>query len=120
MRLALIALTLLLTACAPVADRAADLLDRADGAQVLILSDGVGFDSGATPALGTILIVIGDDLALQAAPEGATCSLVEDVIDCRLGDVSGRVAVLLTGKDVLASATFRRAGGTGVYQAITR
>ena len=120
MRLALIALALLMTACVPVANRAADLLERADGASVLYLTDGVGFDSGASPALGIILIVIGDDLVLTAAPEGAACTLVEDVIDCRLGDVDGRVAVLLTGQDVVASATFRRAGGTGVYQAFGR
>jgi hypothetical protein len=116
----ILAVALALIGCTPAANVARDLIERADGASVTMLTDGVGFDSGASLALGVILIAVGDDLALVAAPEGASCTLVNDLLDCRLGDVAGRTVVLLTGTDVLASATFRREGASQVYQAFGR
>jgi len=119
MKRLLLALTLAvgLSACVPVANVARDILERADGASVAYLVDGVGFDSGEQAARGVILLIVGDELVLVEQPTSGECTLDVDVIDCRLGDVEGRVTVSVTGMDILASATFRRPGASTVYQA---
>lgn len=116
---AVLAVALLLSSCAPAAAYFRDLAERADGATLSYLTDGLGFDSGPTAALGVIVIAIGDNLVLVEAPEGSQCAVEADLLDCRLGDVEGRVAILLTGEDVVASATYRR-DGPKVYQVFAR
>jgi hypothetical protein len=112
--------TLLLTSCAPAAAYFRDLAERVDGATLSYLTDGLGFDPGPKAAVGVIIIAIGDDLALVRAPQGASCTLEVDLLDCRLGNVSERVVVLLTGTDVVASATYRREVSPQVFQVFAR
>ena len=109
-------IALLATACTPAANIARGLVERADGASLTYLTDGLGFDSGASAAKSVILIVAFDELTSFTAPEGATCEVEELILDCRLGDVEGRAVLLLSAKNVNASATFRREAGNSVYQ----
>jgi hypothetical protein len=115
-------LVLLLGGCMPIANLARDAIEGTDaGARLTYLTDGIGFDSGDSAALGVILIVLGDDLLLVRAPEGASCEVSVDVMDCRLGNVTGRTAVMLTASErVWASASYRRYVGGGIYQVFGR
>lgn len=115
-----VALALLLTSCAPAAAYFRDLIERADGATLTYLEDGLGFDSGPAVAVSVIVVAVGNELVLVEAPEGATCSLDADMLTCLLGDVEGRTAILLTGGDVLANATYRRGDAPQVYQVFAR
>lgn len=116
------AIALLLTACVPAANVASTLLERADGATLTYLTDGIGFDAGDEAAKGVILIVVFDTLASYEAPEGASCTLEADagLLDCRLGDVADRTVLMLSATNVNASATFRREGANAVYQVFAR
>ena len=118
--IAALAVVLLLTSCAPAAAYLRDLTERVDGATLSYLQDGLGFDPGPKEAVGVIIVAIGEDLVLVEAPEGASCTLDVDLLDCRLGDVSERVAILLSGVDVVANATYRRDGSSQVYQVFAR
>jgi hypothetical protein len=117
---------LLLSACAPVAQYARDLLDTTDGATLSYVQrstdtlPGLRYDPGDTVALAVVLVARGTDLALLDAPEGVTCTATPSVIDCRLGDVSEPLQVSLTGLQVVASATWRRTGSTQVLQTFAR
>lgn len=107
------------SACAPVGNVARSLAERADGAQVEYLSDGVGFDPGERAAVDTILVVTGDEIVITATPDGVTCEEKAPTrFDCGLGEVVEPVVVNLTGKDVLAIANFRRPDSNDIYQAI--
>lgn len=120
------ALVLALSACAPVAQFARDLVDTSDGARLSYLFrsettlPGLVFDAGPAPALGAILIARGSELEVLGIPEGVTCNATPEIVDCRLGDVTGRAFVFLTGRGVLASVTYRREGATTVYQTFAR
>lgn len=118
--ISVLALVLLLTSCAPAAAYFRDLAERTDGASLIYLTDGLGFDPGPSVARGVIVVAIGDELALVEAPEGASCTLDVDLLDCRLGDVSERVAILMTGVNVVANATYRRSDSAQVYQVFAR
>lgn len=118
-RLILVAL-LLLSSCAPVASVGRDVVERTDGATLAYVDQGLAFDAGETTAFGVILVARGEQLVLLASPEGATCSVEADVLDCRLGDVTGVATVNLTGLSVVASATYRRDGANAVYQVFAR
>lgn len=112
-------LALVATACTPAANVARSLVERADGASVEYLSDGVGFDPGEEVAVGTILVLTGDDIEITGTPEGAECEQeAENRFDCGLGDVEEPVVVNLTGQDILGIANFRRPGSNEFYQAI--
>lgn len=120
------ALALALSACAPVAQLARDVLDTSDGAALSYLTrteahpPGLAFDPGGAPALGAILIARGTDLAVLGFPEGVACTATPVLVDCRLGDVTERTFVYLTGRGVIASVTYRRDGETRVYQTFAR
>ncbi len=123
----LLAAAILATAgCAPIAHFARDLLDTSDGATLSFRQrtpehpSGVLFDPAGRPALGTIVVATGRDLTLVAFPDGASCSATDTVIDCRLGDVDEPTAISLTGRNVIASATYRRDGSTTVLQVFAR
>lgn len=118
-RLILVVL-LFLASCAPVATVGRDLVERTDGATLTYVEQGLAFNSGEATAFGVILVARGEQLVLLAAPEGASCSIDADVLDCRLGDVTGVTTVNLTGLSVVASATYRRDGANAVYQVFAR
>lgn len=129
MRRALIlalAAALLLSACAPVASWGRDLLDTTDGATLSYVqrSDdqlpGLRYDPGDQVALAVIIVARGSDLQLLAYPDGADCTVTSTTLDCRLGDVASTVDVSLTGRQVVASATWRRDGSTRVLQTFAR
>src|SRR5690606_19346371 len=98
----------------------ADGIDNSDGASLTyVLADmpngpGLEFDPGLEMARGVIVRADGENLALLTVPEGVTCTVVTDQIDCRLGDVEERVVIGLTGADVTANATWRRTGNSQV------
>lgn len=122
----LIAATLLLGACAPVAQYARDLLDTTDGATLSYVErtttslPGLSYDPGEGVALAAIVVARGTDLVLLGVPEGVACTATVSLIDCRLGDVSGPVLLAMTGRGVTASATWRRAGSSTVLQTFAR
>ena len=125
--LALIATAaLLLTACAPVASWARDLVDTTDGATLAYVQrstsslPGLKYDPGEQVALAVIIVARGSDLQLLAVPEGAVCEASPQLIDCRLGDVTTATLVPLTGRQVIASATGRRPGSPTVLQTFAR
>lgn len=126
-RLALIAAAaILMTGCLPVAQLARDILDTTDGAVLSYVQrstdtlPGLAYDPGDQVALGVIIVARGTDLQLLAVPEGATCTATAQLIDCRLGDVQGLTLVPLTGRQVVASATWRRHGSPTVLQTFAR
>lgn len=106
---------LLLASCAPAAQAIADAVDTSDGAVLSYVEHGVSFDPGATMARGVIIRAEGDNLAITAVPDGATCTLVTDKADCRLFDVSEPVTIGMTGKNVVSNATWRRSGSSTVF-----
>lgn len=120
------ALVLVLSACAPVAQLARDVLDTSDGATLSYLFrsettlPGLAFDAGDAPALGAILIARGSELEVLGTPEGVACNATPEIVDCRLGDVAERSFVFLTGRNVIASVTYRREGATTVFQTFAR
>lgn len=116
--LAFLLAALVLAACTPIANVGRVIVERNDGAQVEILTDGIGVHPGERTALDTILIAIGDDLELGTVPENAVCTIEVDVLDCRLGDLDGPVVIFVTGSDVNASITYRRQGSSVPYHAI--
>ena len=105
-----------LAACASIVTVARDAFERADGASVEMLTDGVGFNPGEQAAEDTILIVLGDDLALVAEPSQGTCEDKTTYYDCRLGTVEAPIVVLVQGQNRYASANFRRPGSNNVYR----
>jgi hypothetical protein len=121
-----LALALALSSCAPVAQFARDLLDTSDGATLSYMlrteahPPGLAFDAGPAPALGVILIARGTELEILGVPAGVMCNATPELVDCRLGDVDERAYVYMTGRGVLASATYRREGDTRVYQTFAR
>ena len=114
------ALALLLSACVPAANLGKNFIEKPDGSSLLYLTDGLGFDPGESAALGVILIVSFDTLASYTAPEGATCEVEAQFLDCRLGDVSERVVLRLSATNVDANASFRRAGSSDAYLVFVR
>lgn len=126
-RLALIAAaTILLSGCLPVANLARDLLDTTDGATLSYVQrstdtlPGLAYDPGDQVALGVIIVARGTDLQLLAVPEGAACTATPALIDCRLNEVASLTLVPLTGRQVVASATWRRHGSSTVLQTFAR
>lgn len=121
-----VAAVLALSACAPVAQLARDLVDTSDGATLAYLfrtdahPPGLTFDPGPEPALSAILIARGTELEVLGIPAGVVCTATPELVDCRLGDVEARTFVYLTGRGVIASVTYRRAGETRVYQTFAR
>lgn len=118
-----IAAVLATAACAPAAGALRDLIDSSDGATLTFRAgppSGVDFNPGAEPALGVVVVATGTDLVLIAAPAGAQCTATAEVIDCRLGDVTELTPLDLTGRGVLASATYRRPGSNTVRQTFAR
>jgi hypothetical protein len=121
-----IAIALALSACAPVAQFARDLVDTTDGAALSYLfrtdahPPGLTFDPGPAPAIGAILIARGTELEILGIPAGVVCNATPELVDCRLGDVEARTFVYLTGRGVIASVTYRRDGETRVYQTFAR
>jgi hypothetical protein len=122
----LAALALLVSACVPLANFARDVVDTSDGATLTYLArtpdhpPGLTFTAGDEPALGAILIARGEQLEVLATPAGVTCTAEPTLVDCRLGDVETSTYVYMTGLDVVASVTYRRADATTVYQAFAR
>lgn len=120
------AMVVVLASCAPFAQFTRDLLDTTDGASLTYQFrtseqlPGVHFHPGDTTAMGVVLVITGGDLLVLHVPEGVSCEATETVIDCHLGDVSTPVAINLTGLNVLASATYRRAGANAVLQTFIR
>lgn len=121
-----LAVVLTLAACAPVAQVARDLVDTSDGAVLAYLfrtdahPPGLTFDAGPEAALGVILIARGTELEVLGIPAGVSCNATPELVDCRLGDVDERAYVYMTGRGVIASVTYRRAGDTRVYQTFAR
>lgn len=115
-----------LGACAPVANLLVDLTERSDGATLTyVLRDapggpGLAFDPDGRTARRVIVRAEGDELALLAVPDGATCTVTTTSLDCRLGDVTEVTVVNLTGLGVVANATYRRAGSSTVYLTTAR
>lgn len=109
------ALALLATACAPVAGELARAIDNRDGATLTFVHQGLAFDPGPAPALGVIVRAEGDQLQLLAVPDGATCTVTTTQFDCRLGTVTTTTTIGLTGRAVVANATWRRNGATTVH-----
>ena len=124
--LALLAAALLLTSCAPVAAWGRDLIDTTDGATLSYVQraddqlPGLRFDPADQVALAVIIVARGSDLQLLAYPDGADCTATSTTLDCRLGDVSAATDINLTGRQVIASATWRRDGSTRVLQTFAR
>lgn len=120
LRLAVILAALLaLASCAPVATTVADAVEKPDGASLTWLTDGVGFDPGAEVALGAQVYVIGDTLTLVEQPAQGLCEYEDgettDYLDCRLGDVSERIVILVEGTNRFANASFRRPGDPEIF-----
>ena len=109
-------LALLVTSCAPVAGVITDLITRSDGATLSYVHQGLEFDPGEQVAVGVIVRAEGENLALLSTPDGATCTMVSGAqLDCRLGDVTEPVTIGLTGRGVVANASWRRSTGSSVY-----
>ena len=110
-----------LAACAPVAQVVADTIERSDGATLAYVFEGepggpgIAFDPGSATALGVIVRGEADEFTLLSIPDGATCEVTTTLFDCRLGDVTDTTLIGVTGTNVTANATWRRAGGTTVY-----
>lgn len=113
--LPLLLVALLLTACPPIAGGIADFIENSDGATLTYVHQGLAFDPGPELARGVIIRAEGDELALLSVPGGATCTLTNDRLDCRLGQVTEATTVGLTGLGVVANATWRRVGDSSVY-----
>jgi len=115
---ALVAL-LAISSCAPVATVVADAAEKPDGASLTFLTDGVGFDPGDSLAVGTQVFIIGDTLTLVEQPAQGLCEYEDgettDYLDCRLGDVSERIVILVEGTNRFANASFRRAGDPEIF-----
>lgn len=118
--LLLLAAFVAVTACAPVATGVRDAFEKADGASVEMLTDGVGFTPGGQVAEDTILIVLGDDLTLIEPPSQGTCEDNDSHFDCRLGTVEDPIVVLIHGQNRYASVNFRRPGSSTVYRTTGR
>lgn len=102
-------------ACAPVANVARTIVEDADGASISYLVDGIGFNPGEQIAVGVEMVVTGDTLTVV----DERCNEVSDTrVDCSLGDVVEPTAVIMSGTDVLAIATFRRAGANAIYRVV--
>ncbi len=114
------------TSCAPFAHLARNLLDTSDGATLTFRqrtpehASGVLFDPAGRPARAVIVIATGEAIELLAFPEDAACTATATRLDCRLGDVDEPTAIDLTGRNVIASATYRRDGSNTVHQAFAR
>lgn len=114
-RIALIGLLVtFLASCAPLAQVVADKLERSDGATLEYVTRGVEFNPDGRAALGVIIRAEGDELQLISVPQGE-CVMTATTADCRLGEVTDVVKVGLTGKNVVANATWRREGASTVY-----
>ncbi len=118
--LAALTLTLALASCVPAAERGRDLIERSDLATLVYVPLGVAFDPGDRAALNTVLTLNGEIFTV-IAPEGTTCELVRaDEIDCRLGTVTERIVVHVTGNDIIGVAGFRREGNDVPYLVFLR
>jgi len=108
-----------LTGCSVLIPAVVPAIERNDDAALTYVLDrqprGLEFDPGSAPALGVIVRAEGDDLQLLTAPDGATCTVAADRLDCRLGDVTEPAFIGLSGRSVVANATWRRAGSNAVY-----
>lgn len=110
---ALALVVLALASCAPIAQVIADGIERNDGASLTYVEwPGLAFDPGPSPARGVIVRAEGDDLALLFVPDGATCTVTATQLDCRLGTVTEVTTVGVSGRGVVANATWRRVGPT--------
>lgn len=125
--LAIAAATVLaLAACAPVASFGRDLLDSGDGATLAfhqateVDPPGVTFNPDGRPALGVIVVATGTQLVLHTHPPNAVCTSTPELIDCRLGDLTEPATIGMTGRGVLASATYRRPESNNVRQTFAR
>lgn len=92
-----------------------DLIENSDGATLTYVTAGLEFDPGPTAALGVIVRVDGENLGVTELPEGVTCEVEDQQLECRLGDVANPVRLGVTGGDVIANAAWRRAGANTVY-----
>lgn len=112
--LALLLVTLALSACAPAAEWLRGQLDSHEGATLDFLPEGGGvvFDPDGRAAYGLHITLRGTDLALSEG-QGA-CIVSEDAryVDCDYEVVSEPVVVLLSGSGVIGSAVFTRAPGS--------
>lgn len=59
-------------------------------------------------------------MALLGVPDGASCTLAGEEIDCRLGNVVAPTTVHLTGRGVVANVSWRRPGSSVVYLIFAR
>lgn len=118
-RLLVCLLAIVLAGCVPVANIARDLVERADGSQLVALTDGIGFDSGDRPALGVLIVFVYDSLVIHELPPGAECEVFSEVqTRCTLGDVTGRTVIIADYQNLDASATFRRPNSNALYHVL--
>lgn len=123
-RLAL--LLVLLTGCLPVSNIARDVSNDTFGDDATLRyclgsaavpcmgAYGFAFDPGSTEAAGVILDVLG---GFVTSPD-ARCAEVGDGLQCALGEVLEPTVVAVSGLDVTATATYRRAGEARIYQEV--
>lgn len=117
---ALAAVCLTFPACAPIAGEVARAVDNSDGATLTYAHQGLAFDPGLTPAVGVIVRAEGGNLQLLEVPDSATCTVTTTRLDCRLGTVTATTTVGLSGRAIVANATWRRAGSSAVYLTFAR
>jgi hypothetical protein len=122
-----LAILVLLAGCAPLQQFGNTIVDERlgdDAALFYCLGEvaapcigayGIGFDPADTVALGVIVDVLGDSLRT----DDERCETVGSGLQCALGDRLEPTVISLSGSDVSATATYRRAGSGRVFQAIT-
>lgn len=116
--LAAVLLSAALVGCAPVADVVADAIERGDGATLSYVTGGLTFDPGETGTRGVVLVAEGEGLRLTAATRG--CVVTQEILKCTLGVVSEPLTVHVSGKNVLASVTYRRLTASTLYFVFAR
>lgn len=118
-RLALVlAVSLALVGCAPLANTIVDTIERDNGATLIVNDWSWTFDPGETSALGVIFIAEGFDMQVSGSDK---CRFTEPtVVRCDFGDVAAPISIDLTGKDIIAAANYRRTGKNTVYTVFFR
>lgn len=123
MKKVLLGLTaLVLMACAPAQQATTDVIDTTfgDDATVAFVQGGVQFNPGSKPALGVIVVLQGQSLKALDASSPCKPNTDSTELSCELGDVSAAQTLGVSGQNVTASVSYRRAGSNRVYLEVAK
>ncbi|WP_157442558.1 hypothetical protein [Deinococcus misasensis] len=111
-----------LGACAPIQQVTPNVIDSTfgDEATLSFIQGGVAFDPGGKPALGAIVVLQGQGLKTLDVNSPCKSNPSNTELDCALGDVTAVQTLKLSGKDVTASVSYRRAGSNRVYLEVAK